>query len=142
MITSRVSAIDDFGRVIDEVERRSTRALNDAARAAAQTFEERAAGIPGSEITVIPAHGTHNGFAAGIRARGPLWRIFDKGSLGKRTARLKRNRRKDSWTVKRGDGEHTADRRDVDGKGIAARNISNPARTAGRKALIRGIRRP
>lgn len=141
MITSRVSAIDGFGKLIADVERRATRGLNDAAHVAAATFAERASGIPGSDPVVIPAQGIHDGFRSGIRARGPLWRVFDKGSLGKRTSQLKRpGQRKQTWTVRRGGTEYQAHRHDTDGKGIRARDISNPARAAGRRILIRSIR--
>ena len=115
-------------------------------KAAAAVANEKAHTEAGKEISTfqtIPAHGTANGFASGIKGRNPLWRIYDKGTLGKRTAALKgRNRRKDTWTVKRGGSEYEARRRsDTSGKGISARNISNAARTAGRKALTAALRR-
>lgn len=146
MITSTVKVLDDFGRIDEMIDRKTVAALNDAAHAAAGVAEEKAHTESGKEIStfdVIPAHGTGNGFASGIKGRNPLWRIYDKGTLGKRTAALKgRNRRKDTWTVKRAGSEYEARRRsDTSGKGISARNISNAARTAGRKALTAALRR-
>jgi hypothetical protein len=147
VITSTVKTHDQLGRIDELLDRKTTSALNTAARAAAAVADERAHTEAGKQIStfqVIPAHGTANGFASGIKGRNPLWRVYDKGTLGKRRAQLKgRNRRKTSWTVKRNGSEYEAHRNPdaLNGKGISARNISNAARTAGRKALITSLRR-
>lgn len=139
MITSTIRTFDYLPRLTLELERRTVRALNAAAAAGAAVANERATGI--TSFSVIPAERGPEGFVSAIRARNPIWRVFDKGSLGKRTARLKRDRRKDSWQVTRRGTTYTAHRGDIDGKGIAPRSISNPARTAGRAALLAAIRR-
>ena len=145
MITSTVQAHDQFGRVDAILDQELVRSLNIAARAAAAVAEERARTANGKQISTfqtIAAHGTANGYASGVKGRNPLWRVYDKGTLGKRSAGLKgRNRRKGTWTVNRRGSEYQAHRRDTAGKGIAGLNISNAARTAGRKTLIAAIRR-
>lgn len=142
MIGSSVRIRDDFGELTAAVDRQTIDALNAAAAAGRAVAQERSAGTGSdTEWTIIPAHATHEGFAAGIRARTPTWRIFNKGSLGKRTAALKQpGRRKEFWEVKRGANVYTANRGDVTDKGVAAKNISNPARTAGRRTLLERIR--
>lgn len=140
MITSTVQVHDSFGEINVAIDRKTVRGLNDAARAAADVAEQKSGNI--AEWNVIPAHGTANGFASGIKASNPLPNVFDKGSLGKRTARLKDPRRKEDWrVVRKGSNPYTAHRRDVAGKGVAARNIRNPARTAGRKILNASVAR-
>lgn len=134
MITSTV-VVHDRGNTINQLlDRKIVRALNAAAVAAANVANEKSGNV--GDWAVVPAHGTFNGYESGIRADSPLWHVFDKGSLGKRTARLKQNRRKAEWrVVRRGANPYVAHRRDIQGKGVDARHISNPARTAGRKAL-------
>lgn len=138
MITSTVRSFDYFAEFTDEIEARTLAALEEAAGAARSVADERAQGI--STFSVVEPHRVAEGWASGISGANKKWRIFDKGSLGKRTAKLKRDRRKDSWPVSRRGSTYEAHRRDVTGKGIAARNISNPARLAGRKKLLSGIR--
>jgi hypothetical protein len=139
MITSTIRTFDHFPQLTAEIEARTVRALDHAASAGAAVAN--AAGERISTFIVVPAHPTGQGFASGIRARNPLWRIFDKGSLGKRHARLKKDRRMDEWMVNRGGSPYTASRGDTTGKGVEPRNISTPARTAGRRALLDGILR-
>lgn len=140
MITARVNVFADFPAITAELEARTVRACDEAAVAGRSVAEAQAEGI--SDVLIVATHPTADGFRSGIKFTKHQWLVFDKGSLGKRTARLKRpNSRKESWRVRRGTNPYTAHRRDVTGKGIAARNISNPARAAGRKALIAGIHR-
>lgn len=134
MITSTVKVHDGFGEINAAMDAKIVAGLNAAAHTAAQIAEEKAGNV--SKFDVITAHGTANGFASGIRASSRLVNVFNKGSLGKRVAALKPPaRRKDFWTVKRGENPYTAHRLDTTGKGVAARDIFNPARTAGRKIL-------
>lgn len=138
-ITARINLVEHFDLVDEAVERKSIEALNAAAVAGAAVFNQRTQ-LPGHEATVIPAHGTGTGYASGIKAKDPLWRIFDKGSLGKRSGELKgRDRRRPEWTVKQRSRTYTARRHEEaltsPDKGVAARQIANAARTAGRKAL-------
>lgn len=138
MISSTITVFENLDGVNDAVDALTKRALDAAARAGAQAAEEKTGNV--GDWRVLPARGTYNGFASGIKADTPLWRVFDKGSLGKRTARLKDSRRKPEWQVNRGTNPYVAHRRSSDG-GVAARNISNPARTAGRKALKAALTR-
>ena len=139
MITSRIRTFETFPQLTAHVEELTMRALAQAAEAGKAAADERAQGI--TEFSVVVPRRTADGFASGIRARNPIWRVFDKGSLGKRTARLKRpNLRKDSWKVSRRGSTYEAHRGDTAGEGVAPRTISNPARTAGRRALLAAIR--
>jgi hypothetical protein len=147
MITSSVNSYDFFDRFTEQIERRTLHALNEAARQGAIVADRQSVGLHSLTWRVILGHGTEDGWASAIKAKHPLWHIYDFGSLGKRGRTLKGNdRRKDSWTVrKRGINPYVAHRHpetltDPD-KGIKGRTISNPARTAGRKALIAALRR-
>lgn len=142
MITSSVKVLDQgVGALQAEIDRRTVTALNAAAREGARVANERAKTTNGKQVgmfQVIPAAGSWDGFSAGIKSYNPLWRIYDKGTLGKRTAALKKPRRKTTWEVKRAKdaAAYQAQRGDVGGKGIDPAHISNAARTAGRKTLI------
>lgn len=140
MITSRIRTYDTFPRLTEEITRRTIRAL-DAAAAAGATVASAAAGPKISTFRIIPAHPIGEGFASGIKANNPLFRIFDHGSLGKRNKRLKKDIRKESWPVSRRGSDYTAHRRSTDTGGVAPRNITVPARIAGRRALLASIRR-
>lgn len=146
MITSRVSLHDEgFARLDAEIDRRTIDALNAAAADGARVANERAKTKNGKQVGmfhVVPAYGSYDGFAAGIKSHNPLWRIFDKGTLGKRRAATKRPR-KTSWEVARAEDSqpYEAHRGDIDGKGIDPSHISNAARTAGRKTLLGTLRR-
>ncbi len=139
MIRSRVVIHDRLGEVDEILDRKIVRALNAAATDASAVANEKSGNV--GKWAPIRAHGTENGFASGIRADTPLWRVYDKGSLGKRTARLKDSRRKPEWPVSRGSNPYVAHRRSTTTGGVAARNIINPARTAGRKTLFAAVRR-
>ncbi len=140
MITSRVVVHDQAGKIDEHLDRKIVRALNAAASTAAQVANEKSGNV--SDWTPVRAHGTENGFASGISSDSPLYRVFDKGSLGQRTARLKDSRRKPDWeVVQRGANPYTAHRRSTSSGGVRPRNIINPARTAGRKALFAHISR-
>jgi hypothetical protein len=139
MITSSINVHENFGAVDAAVDEITKRALNAAAAAGSAAAEQQAGNV--ADWKAIPAHGTATGFASGIKADTPLWRVYDKGSLGKRTARLKQDRRKPEWQVNRGTNPYTARRRSTSTGGVAGRNISNPARTAGRKALKAALTR-
>lgn len=137
MIRSTVNAFPHFGELAAKIERRSIQALEQAAHAGAQAANQQASGITDFHVTTVDRD--FAGYTVGIRAKNPIWRVFDKGSLGNRVARLKRERRKDSWQVTRKGTTYTAHRRSTDTGGVKARNISNPARTAGRRALLAAI---
>lgn len=145
MITSSVKVLDQgVGALQSEIDRRTVTALNAAAREGARVANERAKTTNGKQIgvfQVIPASGSWDGFSSGIKSYNPLWRIYDKGTLGKRTAALKKPRRKTSWQVTRAkdSAPYEAHRGDVDGKGIGPSHISNRARTAGRRTLIQTL---
>lgn len=139
---SRITLHDYFDRITDAVERKTLDALNAAAVAGAAEANRRAAAIGATHsFNVIAAAGSFDGYASGIKAGTPLWRVFDKGSLGKRgsTPLKGRNRRKPEWPVRQARRTYVAQRHDEaltsPDKGLSALDISNPARTAGRKAL-------
>jgi hypothetical protein len=98
-------------------------------------------------------HGTVDGYSAGIKSRRkssqtrggkpnatPIAWMFDRGTLGNRTRRLKRPR-KESWTSSRGGSPYTAHRRDIAGKGIKPERFFGKARAAGRAKLLERIQR-
>ena len=82
MIKARVNTFADFSQVTAELEARTLRALNEAAAVGKAVAEERAGNVGHFEI--VHAHPVPEGFASGLRA-SPLVRIFEKGSLGKRS---------------------------------------------------------
>jgi hypothetical protein len=142
MITSTVKTFDMFPELTVRIEELELHALNEAAKTAAAVASERATGI--TEFHPIPAGRTAEGYASGIRAKNPIWRVFDKGSLAKRTVPLKRDRRKAEWPVRPGKADRSgyeAHRRTPISGGVDPKDISNPARRAGRKALIAALRR-
>lgn len=136
MTVARVNVVDRFGEITLELERRAVAAL-DAAAAEAALVADRQANHPKpiAHVTVIPAHNIGNGYQSGVKL-GPLARIFDHGSLGKRNAALKRPGGRPEWEVKRGENPYTAHRHDISGKGVGPRSILNTARKAGRKILV------
>jgi hypothetical protein len=137
-VKSTIRTFDHFPILTAEIEQRTRIALAAAAEAGMEVANEKGAGI--SSFRLVPVHESVDGYASGIKANNPLYRIFDKGSLGKRRAKLKRpGSRKSDWSVSRRGSVYTAHRGDVADKGISARDITNPARAAGRKALIDGI---
>lgn len=139
MSKATVRIVDNTDTLFHAMRARTMAALAEAAEAGRAVFDEKATGI--TEATIVPPRANATGYSAGIRARNGIWRVFDKGSLGKRTARLKRpNQRKETWDVVRRGTKYTAHRREVAGKGIAPRNIANPARLAGKKALRAALR--
>jgi len=126
-------------RMDEEMKKRARVAVESAARAAATVANGR---YPDGNFHAKPARGTHDGVAAGVGGN-PLAHIFNKGSLGRHVGALKRDRRKDSWPVRRGAG-YTATRQPealTGNTGVAARDIFGPARRAGRKALQAALRR-
>jgi hypothetical protein len=138
-VKSTIRTFDYFPALTAEIEARTRAALVAAAEAGMEVANEKAADISTKiHFRVLPVHETTEGLSAGIKSSTPLFRIFDKGSLGKHRGHLKRGR-KSSWDVKRRGSSYTAHRGDVEGKGIEPRDITNPARAAGRKALIDGI---
>lgn len=139
MITSRVNLTDRFDEITLAIEGRTVTALNEAA-AEAMTVAEAAANTPKpiAHFSVVPAHNVGTGYASGVKA-GPLTRIFEKGSLGQHTGRLKRGRRP-AWEVNRGANPYTAHRHDdLAGKGVAPRHALTKGRAAGRKLLLRRL---
>lgn len=140
-ITSRITVHDYFNRVTEEVERKTLAALNTAAAAGAAEANRRVSVLGDThKFNVVAAHGSFDGFASGIKGATPLWRAYDRGSLGKRSAPLKgRNRRKPEWPVHQRHRSYIAHRHEEaltsPDKGLGTLDISNPARTVGRKAL-------
>jgi len=145
-VTSRVDIRDHFDKVTELVERKTIKALNAAAQAGLPVAQKQS-GSKDFEPQVIPAQGDWNGFSSGIRFRDRLINVYDHGSLGARGGRrLKQSgRRKASWPVVQKHRKYTAHRHpealvEAD-KGIKPRNITTPARTAGRRALLDALRR-
>ena len=145
MIQTKVSLDDHFQVVTAAVRRKSLQALEDAAQAGARDATEHArteAGHTVSTFRVVHPRADGTGYVSGIKANNRLLNIFDKGSLGKRTAPLKQaGRRKPFWQVNRGTNPYTARRGDTAGEGIAPLNVKTRARAAGRRALIAALRR-
>lgn len=145
-VTSRVESRDHFDRVTAAVERKVLNALDRASEAALAEARRQQKDVDfGWEVK--HARGDFNGFSSGIRARNRLVNVFDHGSLGARGGRklVAAGRRKASWTVKQKHRTYEAHRHSealTDAKkGIKSRNITNPARTAGRRRLLAELRR-
>lgn len=142
MINANLHVEDFFPELNAWVEEKLKRSLNEGAAAMKTTAEAQAHGLGDvGEFELVPAARTYGGFRAGVNARNKKFHIFDKGSLGKRTAKLKRDRRKPSWDVNRGGGYTATRSGDLEGKGVTPRNISSRARAAGRAAMFAAIRR-
>lgn len=141
MIKATVNVKADFGRVNDEIRRRSLQGLADAAREGERVAQVQAGNVT-TFFTLHPT-GTADGFHSGIKAKNRLVNVFDKGSLGKRTAPLKfPGRRKTTWPVQRKRANpYTAQRGDTTNEGVAPRNILTTARAAGRRALRSALTR-
>jgi hypothetical protein len=140
MINAHVTYEDHFDQFTEALERRVLEALDEGAAVMAEVASERAGNV--AKFSVLPARHTLSGYAAGAIADNKKFRIFDKGSLGKRHVRLKGNdRRKPDWPVTRGAGDYTAHRQHVDQGGVEARNITGPAKAAGLKALLAALGR-
>lgn len=139
-VTARVNVVDRIDQVTLALERRIVAALDAAAVEAARVAEEKAnTPRPIARFAVLRAHNIGDGYASGVKA-GPLTRIFDHGSLGRRDKALKRGR-KPAWEVNRGSNPYTAHRHDdLSGKGVAPRGILNAARRAGRAVLVDRLR--
>lgn len=145
-VQTRVNILDHFDRVDEYVVRKTLVALDKAAAAGLAEAKRKQGDIDFGWEVIQPA-GDFNGFSAGIRARNRLVNVFDHGSLGARKGRkLKQaGRRKPSWTVKQKRRTYEAHRHpealtETD-KGINARDVTNPARTAGRRSLLLELRR-
>jgi hypothetical protein len=147
MIRSRLVVRDSFGRLNELLEQKAIAGLNAAAQTASRVAQEDAS--IDLELETIPAHPSEAAYSAGITSRkrsrsdgSKLATYFDKGTLGKRRAKLgARSKRKDSWKVNRGGAGYVAHRHELDPeKGIAAENFFAKARTAGRRALIDAVR--
>jgi len=146
VIRTSIDVRDSLGTVSDLMRRKSLQALADAAqqgKLAAETKARTTGGRQVSTFATVHAHADGADLVSGIRRRNPLLNIFDKGSLGKRTARLKHpGRRKSDWPVtRRGANPYTAHRGDTTGEGIAPLNVLTTARAAGRRALLAALRR-
>jgi hypothetical protein len=137
MINAHVTFEDHFDRLDEQIERRVLEALDEGAAVMAAVATEKAGNV--SSFNPMPARRTLSGWASAVSATNKKFRIFDKGSLGKRHVHLKgADRRKDSWPVRPGQANRTsyeAHREHLDTGGVEARNISNPAKLAGLKAL-------
>lgn len=142
---SRVNLRDRFHEIDAEVERRTIRALNKAAEAGLEKAQQQSQPHD-FEPQIIRARGDWNGWSSGVRFRNRLVNIFNLGSLGARKGRrLQVDRRKPSWPVTRRRRRYVARRHpevlsDVS-KGVDPLNVTTPARTAGRKALLLWIAR-
>lgn len=137
MINAHVSFEDHFDLLDEIIERRVLEALDAGAEAMVETANARAEGI--STFSVLAARRTLSGWASAVSAKNKKFRIFDKGSLGQRHVALKgHDRRKESWPVRPGltnRAGYEAHRQHTDTGGVAARDITNPAKRAGLKAL-------
>jgi hypothetical protein len=140
MINARITFEDHFDLLDEQIEARVLLGLNEGAAVMAEVANSRSQGIK-TTFHPMPARRTLSGWASAVSASNPIWRVFDKGSLGNRHVRLKRDRRKDSWPVSRKGTTYTAHRRSTETGGVAARNISNPAKLAGLKALLAALGR-
>lgn len=140
MINARVSYEDHFDAFEEQIERRVLSGLNEGAIVMAEVANLRSEGIK-TTFTPIAARRTLSGWASAVSASNPIWRVFDKGSLGMRHVRLKKDRRKEDWRVTRRGTTYTAHRRSTSTGGVEARNISNPAKLAGLKALLAALGR-
>jgi hypothetical protein len=145
LITGRVTVTDHLDEFVAGLEIKVQAALASSATVMASVANRESTKI---NVTWNPTRvvGTHDGFRVGIVASNPLWRIFDKGSLGKRKTQLKgRNRRKGSWQVVQRHRSYVAHRHvevlSDTSKGVSALDITNPARRIGRQNLINEIRR-
>lgn len=137
MIRSTIHLTERFDLITLELEKTAVVAL-DLAAAEAMAVAEQAANSPKpiAHFSVIPARNVGDGYESGVKA-GPLVRIFEKGSLGKRTGKLKRGAGKPEWEVNRGANPYTAHRHDdLSGKGVSARHPFQLARKAGRTLLL------
>ncbi len=138
----RARVVSDGERGFDRLEQRlqqdAPRRVFQAASAAASVANDRGGNTAGFRPGRV--RGTHEGFECGIAGKF-ISVIFNKGSLGKRRGALKRDRRKESWTVDRRGTEYEAKRNPATlsdaSKGVAPRNMLNPARLAGRRILTR-----
>lgn len=143
MINAHVTFEDHFDRLDEEIERKVLVALDEGARAMAGVATSRGEGI--AQFHVLPARRTLSGWAAAVSADNKKFRIFDKGSLGKRHVHLKgHDRRKDTWPVRPGEADrdgYEAHRRHTDTGGVEGRNITGPAKLAGLKALVAALGR-
>lgn len=146
---STVKLFDRFPQITQRVEQAAQHGVEAAARTAAEVAQAGAS--LDLELEVTPAVGDVEGYSAGIKSRKktrtpgrttPIARFFDEGTLGKRPKPTKRPRRR-SWSVAASSraSSHTAERGDVDGKGIAPQGFFGKARRAGRKALLETIDR-
>lgn len=142
-----MKAVQRFGLITERVERAAQAGLDAAARQAAIVAQANAS--INLELEVKGARGELDGYSAGIKSRRkssragkatPIARFFDEGTLGKRRKPVKRGRKK-SWTQTRGGTSYTAERRDIDGKGIEPEHFFPKARNAGRKAMLEQIDR-
>lgn len=140
-VTANVRVTDLTERLFDAMRAKTISGLEAAENVGKTVFDQRASGI--TETNTTGVHTTGTGYASGIRARNAIYRVFDKGSLGKRKVKLKRpNLRKSTWQVRQQRRGYTAHRSDdLAGKGISPRDITNPARAAGKHALEQAIRR-
>jgi hypothetical protein len=142
MITSTVSVFDRFAEVTREVEEIAIDGLNRAAAAGARAAE--AAAAPGlkehSNMEVIPARGTPEGYASGFRStakgnRGQdIARYHDLGTYGSYEGRGTPRRRARAQKVAdtRADGSKT---------GIKALHFFGIGRRVGRRELQAVIQR-
>lgn len=139
MIRAHITFEDHFDRLDEEIDLRVLAALNEGAAVMAGVANAKAGNV--ATFTPMPARRTLSGWASAVHASNPIWRVFDKGSLGNRHVRLKKERRKDSWQVTRRGTTYTAHRQSTSTGGVQPRNISNPAKLAGLKALLAALGR-
>lgn len=152
MIRSQIKVFQRFPEITKRVEEACKEGL-DLAAAEAAAVAQASASID-LKLEVMPAEGTVDGYSAGIKSRRtsskgrrggtadqnetPIAWMFDRGTLGKRTKKLKQPR-KESWPVTRKGTSHVAHRHDVTGKGIDAEHFFGKGRTAGRRKLLERI---
>ena len=130
-----------FQEITVLLEERTKLALSGAALEA--TSVANAVGGKYANFKYVAVHPIPDGWESAVEVDNRLLaNIYDKGTLGKHTGKLKQpGRRKASWTVKQRNRTYTAHRRDVTGKGVKGTGWRNKARAAGRKVLLAEVNR-
>lgn len=141
MISSQIQVTDRFPEITLEVEQLAVRALDAAAQTAAQTARQvasrrRKTGRM-SDFEAIPAAGSEDGYASGIRNDPGAWydRFQNYGTAGNRRRKLKAS------TLRRRESPSGQARQQRFGtnRGIEPLGFLEAARREGRRELLRII---
>lgn len=122
MIRTTVNAVDEFGLVTAKVDRLLERALNEAVEEGAAVARSAGAERGLTDVQVIPARGTVDGWAAGIRGRW-YYRFQAQGTLASAI-----------------NPKRPGTKRDHSKPGIKPNRMFTQARTAARKRLLQRLR--